>query len=198
VGTHCNRAVNGRMLDSIETFLDRLLGLNLQPTELEFAQIAWRGLVVFCVAILLARLGARRFLAHNAGFDIMVAIMLGSILSRAITGQSPFFPTLGVSALLVGLHHVLSTLTFHFHWLSQLIKGRPRVLVRDGVLDRDQMCRSKITADDLEENMRLHGNTRKTSEVAEARLERNGSVSVVRVKDVRESGPSSAPNAPFS
>jgi uncharacterized membrane protein YcaP (DUF421 family) len=144
--------------------------------------MAWRTLVVFFCAVLLARLGARRLLSHNAGFDIMVAVVLGSVLSRAINGQSAFFPTLGASALLVGLHHLLATLAFHSHWFSQLVKGKPQVLVRDGKLDRREMSRSKITDHDLDENLRLHGNVRDAADVAEARLERNGAVSVVKAE----------------
>ena len=117
---------------------------------------------------------------------IMVAVVLGSVLSRAINGQSAFFPTLGVSALLVALHHLLATLAFHSHGLSQLVKGRARVLVRDGKIDPDAMRRSKITHDDLDENLRLHGNIRQLEHVAEARLERNGSVSVVKSRDMPE------------
>jgi uncharacterized membrane protein YcaP (DUF421 family) len=179
-GTRRDGAVNGRIVTKFGDFIDRLLGLNVEATELAFGQMAWRTFVVFCLAVLLARLGARRLLAHNAGFDIMVAVVLGSVLSRAINGQSAFFPTLGASVLLVALHHLLATITYHSHWWSQLVKGRARVLVRDGKLERDEMCRSKITADDLEENMRLHGNISDIGQVAESRLERNGAVSVVK------------------
>ena len=147
--------------------------------DLEFRHMAWRTFVVFCVAVLLARLGARRFLAHNAGFDIMVAIALGSVLSRAINGQAAFFPTLGASILLVGLHHVLATLSFRWHWISVLIKGRSFTLVRNGTVDRREMARTKITDDDLDSNLRLRGVARR-DEVEEARLERNGAISVVR------------------
>lgn len=163
-------------------FLDRLLGLELDAEDLEFRHMVWRTFIVFVVAVMLARLGARRFLAHNAGFDIMVAIVLGSVLSRGINGQAAFFPSLGASILLVALHHALATLTYHSHWFSQLVKGRPWVLVRSGELDRQAMERAKITADDLDENLRLHGNLGNTRDVAEARLERNGSVSVVKAK----------------
>ena len=122
----------------------------------------------------------RRVLGQNAGFDIMLLVVLGSVLSRAINGQAAFFPTLGVSAALVVLHHIVATIAFRSHWFSQLIKGNPRVLVRDGKIDREQMRRSKITGDDLDENLRLNGGVARTEEVAEARLERNGSVSVVK------------------
>lgn len=168
------------MVATFQDLLDRLLGLTLDADQLEFHHMAWRTLIVFAVAVVLARAGARRFLANNAGFDIMVAIVLGSVLSRGINGQAAFFPSLGASILLVGLHHLLSTLAFHSHWFSQLVKGRPRVLVRDGEVDRAEMRRAKITDDDLDENLRLNGSIADTGDVAEARLERNGSVSVVK------------------
>jgi uncharacterized membrane protein YcaP (DUF421 family) len=169
----------------IEYHIERLLGLNLSPTELDFGHMACRGAIVFLFAILLVRLGARRLLAHNAGFDIMVAIILGSVLSRGINGEAAFFPTLGVSALLVALHHVLATLAFRWHRFSQVMKGRAHVLVRDGKIDSHEMRRSKITQDDLEENLRLHGNVSTLADVEEARLERNGAVSVVKSVKVK-------------
>ena len=181
-GTVQGTAVNGFIVDQFGQFVDRLLGLSLQAQDLELRHTACRTVIVFIFAVILARVGARRFLAHNAGFDIMVAIVLGSVLSRAINGQAAFFPTLGASALLVGLHALLASVSFHWHWFSVLVKGRPRVLVRDGKLVRRELERSKITDHDLEENFRLHGNVRDLAEVAEARVERNGEVSVVKVR----------------
>jgi uncharacterized membrane protein YcaP (DUF421 family) len=171
------------MIELIGEFLDEFLGLSVDPSDLHFRHMAARTFIVFAIAVTLARLGARRLLSHNAGFDIMVVVILGSVLSRGINGGASFFPTLGASAVLVALHHVLATLAFHSHGISQLIKGRPRVLVRNGKPDREAMGYSKITDDDLDENLRLHGNIDRLTEVAEARLERNGSVSIIRVKD---------------
>jgi uncharacterized membrane protein YcaP (DUF421 family) len=176
------------MLDVIPEFFDGLLGLGLEGKELEFRHMVWRTFVVFLMAVTLARLGARRLLARNSGFDIMVAIVLGSVLSRAINGDAAFFPTLGGSALLVALHHLLSTATFEWHGLSKLVKGDAWVLVRHGEVDRRAMARAKITDDDLDENLRLHGNLRDLEQVAEARLERNGSVSVVRAESAGTAG----------
>jgi uncharacterized membrane protein YcaP (DUF421 family) len=181
-GTPARQAVSVCMLATMEAFLDRLLGLELDASELEFRHMAWRAFVVFGFAVFLARVGARRMLSQSAGFDIMVAVILGSVLSRGINGQSEFFPSLGAGALLVALHHALATLAFRFHWVSELVKGRAQVLVKDGQVDRREMARCKITDDDLDENLRMHGNVSGTGDVAEARLERNGAVSVVRAR----------------
>jgi uncharacterized membrane protein YcaP (DUF421 family) len=168
------------MWDALRETLDRFLGLSLQAKDLHFSHMAARTLIVFCFGVFLARAGNRRMLGHSAGFDIMVAIILGSVLSRGINGQAAFFPSLGASALLVVLHHIMAKLAFHFHGFSVLVKGRPKTLIRDGKPDPREMSRTNITRDDLDENLRLSGNVDDCSQVAEARLERNGSISVVK------------------
>jgi len=55
-----------------------------------------------------------------------------------------------------------------------LVKGSPRVLVRDGEIKRDELRRCRITAADLDENLRLNGNVSAPGKIREARLERNG------------------------
>lgn len=169
-------------MQMLREFADALLGLSLAADDLGFSHMGWRAVVVFCFGVILARVADRRMLGHNAGFDIMLLVVLGSVLSRAINGQAAFFPTLVASAVLVALHHAVATLAFHSHWFSELVKGRARVLVREGKVDRTALERAKITADDLDENLRLNGSVDRTEDVAEARLERNGSVSVVKTK----------------
>jgi uncharacterized membrane protein YcaP (DUF421 family) len=166
------------MLDVI----DHLLGLHVQSKDLTFGHMACRSVVVFIVAIILARLADRRFMGRSACFDFMLAVILGSVLSRGINGQAAFFPTLGASLLLVLFHHLVGAIAFHSHAFSLLVKGKGRVLVRDGKIDPREMRKNHITIDDLSENMRLNGNVTDVAEVAEARLERNGSISILKRK----------------
>lgn len=170
------------MLETLWLYVDRLLGLHVNAERLEFSQMAFRALVVFVFAVFLARIADRRVLGHNAGFDIMLLVVLGSVLSRGINGQAAFFPSLGASLVLIVLHHLTATLALRSHWFSNFVKGGPRVLVRNGKVVQEEMRKSKFTRDDLEENLRLNGGVRSADEVAEARLERNGSVSVLKKK----------------
>ena len=62
-----------------------------------------------------------------------------------------------------------------------MIKGRPRVLVRDGRKDEEAMRTTHLTNIDLEEDLRRHGMTG-IEGIAEARLERNGDISIVKSK----------------
>lgn len=145
-----------------------------------WGQFAARTVVVFLLGILLVRVADRRFLGRNAGFDVLLAIVLGSVLSRGINGQAPFLPTLGASVLLVFLHRLVGALACRWSAFSKLIKGDAIVLVKDGVRRPDAMRRADISEDDLEENLRVNANIAKAKDVAEARLERNGLISAVK------------------
>ncbi|HEY4247724.1 MAG TPA: YetF domain-containing protein [Lacunisphaera sp.] len=164
-------------------YAGRLLGLHVVPASLSFSQMALRGLVVFLFGTLIVRLGDRRLLGKNATFDMLLLVILGSVLSRAVNGQAAFLPTLGVSGLLVLFHHLAGVLSCHFPVISKLVKGQARVVIKDGVVDPGELMRCRISPDDLDENLRLNGNVCEIREIKEARLERNGTISVVRRKD---------------
>jgi uncharacterized membrane protein YcaP (DUF421 family) len=168
------------MLSKIYSLLDHVLGLSIESHDLTFAHMTARGFVVFAFAVILVRLADRRFLGRNAGFDAMLLVILGSVLSRGVNGQAAFFPTLGVSAVLVFLHHLLATAAFHSHAFSRLVKGNCRVLVQKGQVDPGALKKFRITHDDLLENLRLNGNVAGTEAVKAATLERNGEVSVIK------------------
>jgi len=159
---------------------DSLLGLDRAAADLSFENMAARAVITFFGGLMMIRLGARRGLSRSAGFDFLLAVILGSVLSRAINGQAPFWPTLGASALIVFLHWSVSWITARVHWISILFKGRAVLLVGDGKIDQRAMKQSGVSIDDLEENLRLNGNVAQPGQVAEARLERSGQISVVR------------------
>lgn len=165
---------------ALSAFLDRVLGLHATVDRLTWGQMSARSVVVFFVGVILVRVADRRFLGRNAGFDVLLAIVLGSVLSRGINGQAPFFKTLGVSALLVLLHRLLAASACRWSVLSRLVKGSAIVLVKDGKARGAGLRSADISWDDLEENLRLNANVSRISEVAEARLERNGQISVVK------------------
>ena len=55
-----------------------------------------RAALIFCYGLLLVRLAGRRIFATWSALDIVVAIVTGSTLSRALTGNAPLFGTLWV------------------------------------------------------------------------------------------------------
>jgi uncharacterized membrane protein YcaP (DUF421 family) len=90
--------------------------------------------------------------------------------------------------LLIFFHHLLGVLACHSDGFSKLVKGQPRVVIKEGRADQAELKRCRMSAEDLEENIRLNGNVSETGDVQEARLERNGTISVVRKGDQQASG----------
>ena len=77
---------------------------------------ALRTAIVYVAALALVRLGSKRFLSQATALDVIVAIMLGSIMSWAVDGSAPFLPTLLVGVVLVGVHWLFALLPYHTSW----------------------------------------------------------------------------------
>src|SRR5918993_3047715 len=126
---------SGDSMDAIEDALQVLLGLWLDEKEINVWQMALRAIVVYGVTLLIVRLGKKRFMGRATAFDVILGIMLGSIASRAITGNAPLVPSLAATATLIALHSVLTAVACRWHGFGEIVKGRPRVIVQDGRKD---------------------------------------------------------------
>ncbi|MDB6059002.1 MAG: putative rane protein [Verrucomicrobiales bacterium] len=158
--------------------MEDLLGLKLEPHELGYLQVVLRALIVFVASLVIVRLGAKRFLGRKTAFDFILAFILGSMLSRAINGSAPFFPSLVGGLAVVLFHRWLAWLSFRFHAVGRLVKGSDSIVIADGELQHDAMERHLFTERDLLEDLRLKSHE-SPSEVKEARIERSGDLSVI-------------------
>ena len=167
------------MLQWLSDPVQTLLGLERDVSDVTAGQMAVRTVVVYAVTLAIVRLGSRRLLSKASAFDFIVAIMLGSIMSRAINGSAPFLPTLLAGALLLAIHWLFALLAFHTTWFGPVVKGERILLISDGEVQRDGVRRASITEDDLEQALRLHTKQTDPSKVQRAYLERNGQISIV-------------------
>jgi uncharacterized membrane protein YcaP (DUF421 family) len=156
------------------------LGLWARPDDLTFAQIGVRALLVYGTLIALVRFGKKRFLGQATAFDAILLILIGSIASRAVSGTAPFFPTLFAVGVLIAIHSLISYVSCVSTGFGRLIKGNPTVLIKDGRVHSDALRRAHMTAEDLEEDLRKSG-VRDPAEISEARLERDGKLSVLKI-----------------
>lgn len=170
------------MFQQIQSFIDRALGLGLETKDINVGQMSLRALVVFVLAIAMIRIANKRFMGKNAALDVLLGIIFGSMVSRAITGNAPFLPTIVASLVLVLLHWLSSAIAFHSQWFGTLVKGRDRQLVRDGEIQWKMMKKTHVTEHDLQESLRGNGEQPDVSRVASAHLERNGDISMIMKK----------------
>ena len=170
-------------MNTFSQSLHTLLGIGTQPGELTFLQVSLRGVIVFIAALIVIRMGSKRSLAEKTAFDAVFLVIIGSMLSRAINGSAPFFPTLGTGFVLVFLHRVFGMGAYYSHVFGMLVKGKPMVLVEDGRLQQRNMLWEHISKHDLEEDMRLDASTQDLSQIQVARLERSGDISFIKRKE---------------
>jgi uncharacterized membrane protein YcaP (DUF421 family) len=151
-----------------------------QGSDLGPALVIPRTIIVFAVAILYVRIAKKRFIAQASAIDLVLAVVFGSLLSRAINGSGTLISCMAAGLTLVGLQRLLVHWGVGSAWVSNLVKGNCEVLVRDGVIDWEQMREHDISEDDLKQEMRVNGMIRNVEEVALAVLERSGQISVVK------------------
>lgn len=157
-------------------WLHHLIGTH---THMLWWQMSVRAVFVFFYLLVLVRFGARRAFGRWTPFDIALAILLGSTLSRTLTGNAPFLPTLAAAAVLVLLHVALAWLTMYWNGLAIVVKGDPIKLVEHGQPIAANMRRSAVSDRDLREQLRGQMKTDDLEKVEDAYLEPGGTISFI-------------------
>jgi uncharacterized membrane protein YcaP (DUF421 family) len=167
------------MLQAVGDQIRALLGLGLDVGDVGSIQMALRTVLIYAFTLALVRMGSKRFLAEATAFDVIVGIMLGSVMSRAINGSAPFIPTLASGLVLVGVHWLLGILSYRIDWFGPIVKGNHILLIKDGETQREGMKKAGISRHDLEQALRLQARQTDLSKVKLAYMERNGNISLI-------------------
>jgi len=160
--------------------LNTLVGGDAAQAPLSWGQLTARAAIIYLAGVLIVRMGKSRMLGRASPLDVILAFILGSMLSRAITGSAAISDTLVATGSLVLLHALFTWMTCRSHAFGWLIKGSPYVLVEDGKINWANMRRSHLSEADLREEMRLNANVDELDGVQVAIKERSGEVGVVR------------------
>ena len=155
--------------------LDTVFGTagNIAP-----AQECARTVLVLAYGWIAVRLAGRRLFGKWSALDIVVSVIIGSSLSRTLTGNAPLLGTLAATSLLLAMHWALGQAAARWRTVSRVVEGLPIALVRNGQSDAHAMRRWSISTADLEEALRqraLHD----LNQVEIAMLEPSGSISVI-------------------
>ena len=158
--------------------LSRIFGGDVPAAPLGLSQVCARAVLVYLMGILIVRLGKSRIVSRTTSLDVIVGFILGSLLSRGITGSASLSATFASSAAIVACHWFLTWSLIDSDFLGHVIKGYAFPLVENGELKRDAMRHSHISEHDLYEGLRLNG-VEDLSRVARVYQERNGEISVI-------------------
>jgi uncharacterized membrane protein YcaP (DUF421 family) len=119
-----------------------------------------RSLLVFIFLAAALRLGGKRELAQINVLDLAVLLLASNALQNALIGNdnSVTGGVIGATTLFVA-NYAFVRLTFRHARIRRFLEGRPRVLLRNGKLDRHAMDREAITQEELEDQLLDKGMT---------------------------------------
>ncbi len=167
------------MLESLwENLLWSIGGNAVEPT-IPIWQLVLRTILIYVVALLIIRVAKRRFMGSYTSFDILLGFVIGSVLSRAITGSIRFLDMIFVISVLVFLHWVIAVLSFYSERFGSFVKNSARELVVDGEIQEEAMRKSKIGRNDLMQAVREQANVDSLDSVKTVYLERDGNITVI-------------------
>jgi uncharacterized membrane protein YcaP (DUF421 family) len=152
--------------------------------ELNSLQMGIRSIIIFLTALLMLRIAGIRTFGKKTAFDNVIIIILGSVLSRAITGASPFIPTIFAGLVLVVVHRVLAILAYKSEKIGKLIKGEKALLFSSGAQQERNMRETQISHNDIMEEVRIQINQEGLEGIKKVFIEPSGHISIIKENGV--------------
>lgn len=150
-----------------------------ETSHVSVLQECARAVVIFAYGLLLVRVAGRRIFGKWAAVDIIVSIIVGSNLSRTLTGNAPMLGTLAATTLLVILHWLLAHLAARSRTVSHIVEGRAVDLGDADGLDPKARINHAVSEADLDEALRQSGIER-VEDARKLTLEPSGKISVLK------------------
>ncbi|WP_055479594.1 YetF domain-containing protein [Sphaerimonospora mesophila] len=145
-------------------------------------EIFIRGTVVYLAIFFMLRFTPRREVGSFSTTNLIVIVIIADAAQNAMAGEyRSISDGLLLVATIVGWSIVLDAAAFRWPAVARIVKPPPRVLVRNGRLDRRNLRRELITEDELMAHLREQG-TEELSEL-DVVLEPDGRVSVHKRDD---------------
>jgi uncharacterized membrane protein YcaP (DUF421 family) len=142
-------------------------------------QVFIRGTVIYVVIFFLVRLIPHRQVGGIGMNDLLLIVLIASASTNAVAGDYKSITTgLVLVATIVFWSYLFNWVGHRFPLFHRLFHPRPKALMRDGELQRDNMTRELVTEEELLGKMRRQGIT-EIEQVKEAHIEADGQISVV-------------------
>jgi uncharacterized membrane protein YcaP (DUF421 family) len=155
--------------------------------DLFHLQVPWeekiiRAVVVYAFLLLAFRLFGRRELGQFTAFDLVVLLTLSNILQNAMIGNdtSLLGGLIGATVLLTA-NFGLAYAVFRSRSFQRFVTGEPKILIRDGVVQKETLVSERLTEQDLLATVHSQG-LEDFSRVHLAISEPNGTISVIPMR----------------
>ena len=145
----------------------------------QYLNIAVSSLAVYIFIIIAIRISGRKELTQLSVTDLVFILLISNAVQNAMVGPNTSLSGgLVAAATLFAANFILKELIYRFTKVSKLIQGQEIMLIYEGVINKKNLRRAKISINELNEAIREHG----VSDIAAvnlAVLEVDGNISVL-------------------
>lgn len=146
-----------------------------------------KALAYYAALLVIMRLAGKRMAGQTTTFDLLILITLGVVIQSTAL-QEGWQNAVVFVATVFAVHRGLANLCARSTWIRHLVRGKPRVIVRDGrIIDRE-LERENMSRDELLAGLRKLGHPSE-KEVKLAVLEETGHISAVGTDEAEPSAP---------
>lgn len=157
-----------------------ILSLFGKQGDVNALQMSMRAFSIFIISLILVRISGRRSFGIRTPLDNVIVILLGAILSRAVTGSSPFLPVVCASFLLVILHRIMGWVMARYNKVGRALQGKKITLFEKGNYLCENMLRGMVCKEDILQGVREKALTDNMDQIKTVYMERDGEISVVK------------------
>jgi uncharacterized membrane protein YcaP (DUF421 family) len=151
--------------------------------QMSLLEIVLRGVLVYLLLCFLLRVVLKRQAGKIALSDLLVLTLVTGVCRNPLVADAYSLPDgLGVVAVILGVSYLIDWWCFRSPFVHGLMHPKSILLIRDGLVLRDDLKRELLTKEQLSSKLRSHG-LNDVARVAEAWLEGDGYVSVIRRED---------------
>lgn len=152
-----------------------IFGLTVSPLEMIV-----RGSAMYVFLFLLFRVVIRRRVGAVGMADILIVVIIADAAQNGMSGEYRSVTDGAILvATLVAWDVFIDWLNYRVPALRDWLEPPPLLLVRDGKVLQRNLRHEYVTPEELDAKLREKG-VKSVSEVAEARMESNGEVSVIK------------------
>lgn len=149
-----------------------------------------RSAIIYISVIIATRIMGKRQIGELNPHELVITILVSQTATLPLEDNNMSLANMFIPLLLfVALEILVSALSMKSLKFRNIVEGKPIFVIKDGKLDEKQLNRLRFTIDDLIDSLRQK-DAFDVSEVQDAVIETNGSISVLKKAEASPVTPS--------
>ncbi|MFP3918167.1 DUF421 domain-containing protein [Lysinibacillus telephonicus] len=143
-----------------------------------YLELLFRTVFLYIFILIVFRLMGKREVGELSIMDLVIFVLIAECVAFALEGiDKPIFESILPIIILFAIQYLNSLITLKNKRIRDVIDGDPSIIVRDGVINQEEMKKQRYNLDDLFQQMREE-RIPSIQNIAYAFLEPSGKLSI--------------------